>query len=310
MSDQATELRRLANAAQAAGATEGCPRPRLVAVAGGKGGVGTTTIAVNLAVLLARQGHRTVLADVGSTGADTVIFCRLPGRHTVADVLAGRRSVAETLEPGPGGVQVLSGPWGSHEAWHSAASAQDQLIEQFLNLGQIADFFVVDAGNTPTRIARRLWQASDLVFLVSTPELASVMNAYAAVKVLAAANDPISIRTVVNMAPSAAAADDVHARLALACRRFLGIGSQAAGSLGYAAQVAEAGRRGRPFVLASPGCPASRQVQQLALAVTDGGPSRRPSGSEAKQQPLQRVEGFPATRTSQTQTPRVESCDS
>jgi flagellar biosynthesis protein FlhG len=295
MSDQATELRRLAGVAQAAGSIGDCPRPRLVTVAGGKGGVGTTTIAVNLAVLLARQGRRTVLADVASPGADTVIFCRIPGRHTVADVLAGRRSVAETLEPGPGGVQVLSGPWGSHEVWHSAAAAQDQLIEQFLHLGQIAELLVVDAGNSPTRIARRLWQASDLVFLVATPELASIMNAYAAVKILASPDDPISIRTVVNMAPSAAVADDVHARLALACRRFLGIGSQPAGYLGHAAQVAEAGRRGRPFVLASPGCPASRQMEQLALAVTDFGQAAIGTRSAAYPGPSRETDHRPLT---------------
>jgi len=74
---------------------------------------------------------------------------------------------------------------------------------------------------------------------------------------------------VVNMALSASAADEVHARLALACRRFLGIGLRAAGWLAYAANVAEAGRRGQPFVLVSPGCRASRQLEQLVRAVND-----------------------------------------
>jgi flagellar biosynthesis protein FlhG len=271
MSDQATELRRLASASPSIASPEGCIRPRLVAVAGGKGGVGTTTIAVNLAVLLARQGHRTVLADVASIGADTMVFCRIPGRHTVADVLAGRRSVAETIEPGPGGIGVLSGPWGSSEAWHSTPSAQDQLIQQLLGLGQIADYLIVDAGNSPTQMARRLWRASGLVLLVSTPELAAIMNAYAAVKTLAAADAPFSIRTVVNMAPTAAAAEEIQARLALACRRFLGIGSRAAGYLSRAGQVVEAGRCGHPFVLTSPGCTASRQMEQLASTVSDQG---------------------------------------
>jgi flagellar biosynthesis protein FlhG len=267
MPDQATELRRLARQAQAADSSAGCARPRLVAVAGGKGGVGTTTIAVNLAAVLAREGRRAMLADMSPAGSDAAILCRLAGRRTVADVLAGRRGVAEALEPGPGGVQVLAGQWGSSEVWQSVASAEDHLVEQFQGLGQVADFIVVDAGNSPTRIAQRLWHASDWVLLVATPELASVMNTYAAVKTLAAGSDLIPIHTVVNMAPNAAAAEDVHARLALACRRFLGLRVQAAGHVCHASQVEDARRRGQPFVLASPGCPASRQIGHLARLV-------------------------------------------
>jgi flagellar biosynthesis protein FlhG len=268
MPDQATELRRLARQAHGADSSAGCARPLLVVVAGGKGGVGTTTIAVNLAALLAREGRRAMLADMSPAGSDAAILCRLAGRRTVADVLAGRRGVAEALEAGPGGLQVLAGQWGSSEVWQAAASADDQLIEQFQGLSQVADFVVVDAGNIPTRIAQRLWHASDRVLLVATPELASVMSTYAAVKTLAADNGLIPIHTVVNMAPSAAAADDVHARLALACRRFLGLRVQAAGHVCQASQVEDARRRGQPFVLASPGCPASRQIGQLARLVT------------------------------------------
>ncbi len=270
MSDQATELRRLASTAQTAEPIRQRLKPRLVVVAGGKGGVGTTTIAVNVAVLLAKQGRRTVLADVGANGADTVIFCRVPGRHTVADVLAGRRTVEEALEPGPEGLKVLSGPWGSREIWHSAAAAQDQLVEQFHDLGQIAEFLVVDAGNSPTRVARCLWHVADHALLVSTSELASVMSAYAAVKTFASANTPPLLHTVVNMVPGSNVADDVHARIALACRRFLGVRFRAAGFLDRAKEVAEASRRGQPFVLASPACRAARQIEDLARLVREG----------------------------------------
>jgi flagellar biosynthesis protein FlhG len=107
------------------------------------------------------------------------------------------------------------------------------------------------------------------MLLVATPELASVMNAYAAVKALVAADGSADIRTVINMAPTAAVADDIHARLALACRRFLGVGVQPAGFLPPAPQIEDAGRRGEPFVLASPGCPACREIEQLSRWVVE-----------------------------------------
>jgi len=264
MNDQATELRRLARQAHAAGGVADCARARVIAVAGGKGGVGTTTIAVNLAVMLARQQHRTVLADVSAAGSDATALCRQAGRSAMDDVMTDARDIAEILEPGPAGVQVLPRPWPASEPWPTSETAQQRLVEQLHSLGPIADFVIVDAGNTPTPIARRLCQACDRVLLVATPALASIVNAYAAVKGLALFNGLVRVDTVVNMAPTEAVADDVHARLALACRRFLAIESRTAGHVCYANQVEEAGQRGEPFVVASPRSCASRQIAQLA----------------------------------------------
>ena len=75
-------------------------------VAGGKGGVGTTTIAVNLALALGRSGLRTLLVDADS-GGDAALLCRVEPRCTLADVLAGRRAVPRRSNRGPAGMQVL-----------------------------------------------------------------------------------------------------------------------------------------------------------------------------------------------------------
>ena len=100
------------------GATCGPPAARrsgmtvpLVVVAGGKGGVGATTIAVNLAVALARQGRRAVFVDADLDHGGNSRLAQHPERGSVLDVLAGRRSVHEVLERGPLGMQVLSGAW-------------------------------------------------------------------------------------------------------------------------------------------------------------------------------------------------------
>jgi len=267
MSDQATQLRRLVCQVSVAAPAPRADRTPVVVLAGGKGGVGTTTIAVSLSAALARQGHRRLLIDASANGSAAATLCRLAGRFTLADVLAGRRRLLDALEPGPAGMRVLAGAWASGEVAPCAPSAPDALVEQLRGVADAADLVVVDGGNSPGRTAGRLWQAADLVLLVTTPELASVMNAYAAVKTLAAGNDLIAIRTLVNLAPSASAADDVHARLALGCRRFLGIPIQPATYVPYDAEVGIASQRAEPFVLAAPRCHASRQIARLAELV-------------------------------------------
>ena len=268
MHDQANDLRRLVRQAISTRNDNSASRPKLIVVSGGKGGVGTTTVAVNLAIALVQRGSRTVLVDAETHGSDARILCQLDELYTVADVLSARRTVREALQPGPGGLQVLPGAWAEGDISECPPESQERLVGQLLDLGNRADCVVVDAGNGPNRLIKRLWQAADLVLLVTTSELASVMDAYASIKVLAAGADSIRIQPVVNMTSSPAEVDEVFGRLNRACLRFLGIHLNAADWLPTDPQVALAGRAEKPFVLSAAACPAARRLRRLAEAAT------------------------------------------
>ena len=288
MFDQAKTLRQLVRETRLSpSAPSGVP-PRLIVVAGGKGGVGTTTIAVNLAVALAGEGQRAVLADTSAVGADVARFCRVAECRTVADVLTGRCGAADALEPGPGGIEILAGVCGNSELWECEPPEHDRLIEELRGLGQRADFIVVDGGNSPTRMARRMWQAANPLLLVTTTELASILNAYAAIKTIAAGDDLLPLWTLVNRAPGAAAANDVHERLAVVCRRFLGVLCRAGGHVDAAVHVREPGDRSEPFILKSPSAVASDQVRLLARSLVD---SQKKPRTTQDSEPRNRFQG-------------------
>lgn len=240
------------------------PAAKLVVIAGGKGGVGTTTIALNLAVVLAQRGQRTALVDADPDGGNVATLCRLQERHTIADVLSARRTVRESLQEGPAGVRLLPGAWGLADLAECPPTAQQRLLAELQGLGAEADIIVVDVGDGSSRLVRRFWQAADAVLLVTTPELASIMDSYASIKVLAGDDDSMPVYCLVNMASGAAVAEDVQARLARACLRLLGIHLRALGHLADDPQVAMAGKAGEPFVLAAPGCPSARRIRRLA----------------------------------------------
>jgi flagellar biosynthesis protein FlhG len=226
--DQARALRRLVS--QSAGAGPRAGGAKLVVLTGSKGGVGTTTVAVHLAAALAGQGRPTVLVDADPEGGDVAALLGLDERHTVADVLSGRRSVAEALQSAPDRLRVLPGAWGLDLMADCSAAAQERLLEELRGLPG-TDAIVLDAGAGTSRLVRRFWQAADAVLLVTTADLTAVMDAYASIKVLAAGDDLLPVRVVVNRAEDAAAAEDVHARLDRACRRFLGLRPTLAGSV-------------------------------------------------------------------------------
>jgi len=263
--DQATELRRLVREAAPAVFGRGCARPRLVAVAGGAGGIGTTTLAVNLAVALAQAGRRTILADASLAGRDAAALCGLDCRRGAIDRPIGESKLADLIQPGPGGLRILAKSEVNETPWRSFP-IENCLLDHLATLSSMADWVVVDAGNSPGQQSRRLWRAADALLLVATPEPSSIMNAYAAVKALAPQETPPELFSVISRAP-AAAAEEIHARLAQACRRFLGIRLRHAGYVPVAIEIAEAGRRGEPFILASPASLASRQILAISRRI-------------------------------------------
>jgi flagellar biosynthesis protein FlhG len=264
MNDQADELRQLARqtALERPVADAG---PRRIAVSGAKGGVGATTIAVNLAVALARQGHRTILVDAHLQRPDVAKLCLLEERDTISDVLAARRTVHEVLQVGPPGVSVLPGASTAEPVVDCSPSAQQRLLEQLAGLGPFADAIVMDVGSGLSHTARRFWIAADIVLLVTTGEVASVMDAYAAIKVLLGNDTSVPVRTLANMVPTSLVAAEVHGRIAQASHRFLGRRIEPAGYVPSDPAVIAAAQAGRPFMVLSPDCHASQHIEAVAV---------------------------------------------
>jgi flagellar biosynthesis protein FlhG len=234
-----------------------------VVVSGGKGGVGATTVAVNLTVALVRQGQRAVLVDADFAQPDATALCGISDGDTVADVLNGRRTVHEVLQRGPAGIQVLPGAWAPKQLPECSPLAQQRMLTELARLGPHADVVVLDVGSGLDPLVGRFWQSADVVLLVTTCDAASIMDAYASIKVLTADQSDCRVCTLVNQSDSEAAAADVHARIAQACSRFLGKSIHPAGRLPLDPKIAAATRAQQPFLLRSPECDAAPRLETL-----------------------------------------------
>lgn len=269
MHDQAKDLRRLVRECTTADAAAPLRRPRLVVVTGGKGGVGTTTVAVNLAVAAARAGRPTILVDADPGGGDVAMLCGLQERYTLADVLSGRRTIAEVLQLGTGPIQVLPGVWGLERLSDYPPAAAGRLLGQLHALGTQTDWVVLDAGNGPHGMTGRLCRAADLVLAVTTAETPSILDTYGSIKAFATGEQPRRICGLVNRAGGAELAADVQRRLAEACRRFLAIRLRDAGQVPDDPQVAAAATAAEPLVISAPSSAAAGQIERLEQTVAD-----------------------------------------
>jgi flagellar biosynthesis protein FlhG len=271
MLDQASQLRRLVLQSSRPVACDDGPPPRTIVVSGGKVGLGSTTLAVNLAVALASHGARTVLIDFDLYRADVAAHCGLTESVTIADVLLARRDIHEALQRGPGGMQVVAGIRTAEARNACSDRALHRVLRQVQSLGRHADIVLIDTGNGPSEPTIRLWQAASDVLLVTTPDAVAVMDTYATIKTLlsrSAVQSPV--RLVVNRVDGEEVAADVHRRIDHSCQRFLGLPLALAGWLPGEPAALAALRRGHPIVLSRPNCQLTQSIEHLAESLLAG----------------------------------------
>lgn len=307
--DQATRLRTLVRGGPTGVATldradAAVPPPlphraAVVSISSGKGGVGKTTLCVNLAIALAELGRRTTLvdADLGLANAD--VLCGLSPARRLDSVfgLGGRTgSLRDIAVQAPGGFRLVPGAVGTERMTELSSSERARLLDALADLERDSDVMLVDTAAGLGRGVTAFMRAADLCLVVATPDPASIADAYALVKCVRrpreasrrgrpdSPHEAGEVRPVlvVNHASNEREARAVHARLSGVAERFLSYRMPLLGWVARDERVVSAGRKRRPVLIDSPKTPASRQVRALAVALARSlrpAPAAEPPGS-------------------------------
>ena len=277
MSDQATTLRGLMERQQVLlpQAAHEIPRAQTVAITSGKGGVGTSNIALNLAIALARQDASVCLLDanLGLGNIDLLYGAESGIYWNLSHVITGARTLDEVVLEGPAGVRLI--PPASGLCDLADAPACQEILRQFEELEQQHDFLLIDTGSGVHRSVLDVVSLAETAFVVTTPEPNSITDAYATIKALAGRHQP-RIDLLLNQAETPAQAEAIAARLQQTARQFLHVELGWAGSIPHDREVPLAVLQRRPFQLENPQCPAARAIAQLARRLRDPSSDRRP----------------------------------
>ena len=222
MSDQADSLRQLVRqTVKAHPALE--PGVPMWVLSGGKSGVGTSTVALQLALELAGLGKRAVLIDASPSQPD--LTSRLCTKQTgsLRDVLSGERSVVEVLTPISERVRLLPGCWDADSPPELHRRAIKRLIGEIRRLHAHADVVLLDAGHGMSPWVQWLWKAAQQILLVTTTEPTTITESYATIKLAPWGDVDNKLRLVVNRVQNVAAAEQLSNDFAATCRQFLGI---------------------------------------------------------------------------------------
>jgi flagellar biosynthesis protein FlhG len=238
---------------------------QVIAVTGGKGGVGKTTIAVNLAASLASRGKRVLLLDGDLGLANVDVFLGLTPRLTLADVLAGNNTLEEVIIDAPQGFKVVPAASGIAQLAELDPMTHLGLVRAFGDISAQLDVMVVDTAPGIAGSVLQFSQAAQQVLVVICDEPASLTDAYALIKILSRDHGVKQFRVLVNQSRGRGLGQALFQRFERVATRFLQVELDYVGEIPEDPFLRRAIREQRPVVTGYPSCPSAMALKTLAL---------------------------------------------
>ena len=240
---------------------------RTIAVTSGKGGVGKSNLSANLAIALADRGQRVIIfdADIGLANLDVVLG--MPAKGTLQQVVSGEKRLADAIADGPGGIKFLGGGSGIETMLKLSGRAGEAFLDEVSDLEKSYDFLIFDTGAGIDANVMTFLGAADEALVVITPDPASLTDGYATIKAILIGDKKVPVQVLMNMVDGEAQAKAVFARLTSISQQFLGVPLTLAGYIRTDPKAAHYVRLRKPWVLADPHLPASKDVMQLAATL-------------------------------------------
>jgi len=261
MSNNASHLREM---------MENCRRPaRVLAITGGKGGVGKSNIAANLGICMSAARKKTLLIDADLGLGNLDIILNINSKFNISHLLKGKKNIEDIIQVGPEGLEVVCGVSGLEEYANLSEFQRQRLINELSKLQNTNDVIIIDTAAGISKSVIGFCLASDHTLVVTTPEATAMTDAYATIKVLVKNMFTGRISLVVNMADSLAEGKKTYQQIANVSGRFLDTHVYNAGVLLRDGKLNSAIRMRKPVVLAYPKARITSSLVALAAKLAN-----------------------------------------
>ena len=244
---------------------------RVIAVTSGKGGVGKTTLSINLGIALCRAGYRVCLIDVDLGTANVEFLLNLKAPFNIGHLLNGEMGLNDILIEGPEGLQILPGASGLEKLANLNEWQFTRLVNSFNAIDKNFDMVILDTGAGIASNVTNFLMAADEILLITNPDPHAVLDAYALIKTISRLREKLTVKLVVNRVGRPGDEARVKLNLLNTCRSYLNQPIEFLGSIPESSLVGRSIREMTPFVLYYPDSAAAAALQNIVSRLS--GPS-------------------------------------
>ena len=241
---------------------------QVIAVTGGKGGVGKTNISVNLAVSMAKEGQDVLLfdADLGLANVDVLLGINV--QKTLADVFAGREQIGDIIATGPEGLRLVPAASGVAQMADLDPAVQQDLVRAFSEQLEPPEVLIVDTGAGIDHTVQTFVAACQTVVVVVCDEPASLTDSYALMKVMRSEKGVRRFEVLANQVDTPTQGRSLFDRLSKVTDKYLDVELGYLGAIPSDPYLRRAVQERKPLVSLFPRAPASMAIRDVGRRLT------------------------------------------
>lgn len=266
--DQANELRKKVELLK-----EQAPAARVIAVTSGKGGVGKTSIAVNIALQLREQGKKVVVLDADFGLANVEVMLGIRPQYNLADLIFNNKAIEDIITEGPNGIGFISGGSGVQDLVNLDKEQLKRLIAKLVKLDSIYDVIIIDTGAGISDSVIEFVLSSPEVLLVVTPEPTSITDAYSLLKAVNRKKEfnreQKSIKVITNRVESKEEGEEIYNKISIVVSKFLNIHLEYLGYIPLDKRIGSAVIEQTPISISAPNSEPTVRMKSISSNILD-----------------------------------------